>query len=90
MVKSVLKIYLLFLSIISYGQSNQEIESAEFIVEKDKDLELPKRERIFEYVKPIPTLATFDSLTFISAIIVSYALGGDVTKGNNPGPSICV
>ncbi len=66
MVKSVLKIYLLFLSIISYGQSNQEIESAEFIVEKDKDLELPKRERIFEYVKPIPTLATFDSLTFIS------------------------
>ena len=49
---------------ISYGQSNQEIESAEFIVEKAKNLELPKRERIFELIKPIPTLATYDSLTF--------------------------
>ena len=50
---------------ISYGQSNQEIESAKFIVEKDKNLEVPKRERIFELIEPIPTLATFDSLTFL-------------------------
>lgn len=61
---------------ISYGQSNQEIEPAEFIVEKAKNLELPKRERIFELIKPIPTLATFDSLTFtlkeIPFDIVSY------------------
>ena len=76
MVKSLLKICLLFLSMISYGQRNQEIEPAEFIVEKAKNLELPKRERIFELIKPIPTLATFDSLTFtlkeIPFDIVSY------------------
>ena len=61
---------------ISYGQSNQEIEPTEFIVEKAKNLELPKRERIFGLTKPIPTLATFDSLTFsfkeIPFDIVSY------------------
>ena len=65
MVKNVIKIYLLFLPIITYSQSTQKIESAEFIVEKDKDLKLPKRERLFESAKLIPTLATFDSLTFV-------------------------
>ena len=61
---------------ISYGQSNQEIEPAEFIVEKAKNLELPKREKIFQPIQPIPTLVTFDSLTFkfkeIPFDIVSY------------------
>ena len=65
MVKSLLKICLLFFSMISYGQSNQEIESAEFIFEKANNLELPKRERIYELIKPNPTLVTFDSLTFL-------------------------
>ena len=65
MVKNVLKFYLLFLPLLSFGQSPQEIESAEFIVEKDKDLKLPKRQRLFEHVKSSPTSAGFDSLTFV-------------------------
>ena len=64
MVKNLLKLYLLFLPMLSFGQSTQEIESAEFIVEKDKDLKLPKRQRLFERVQPSPTPASFDSLTF--------------------------
>jgi hypothetical protein len=64
MVKNLLKLYLLFLPLLSFGQSTQEIESAEFIVEKDKDLKLPKRQRLFERVKSSPTSASFDSLTF--------------------------
>ena len=64
MVKKLLKLYLLFLPMLSFGQSTQEIESAEFIVEKDKDLKLPKRQRLFERVQPSPTPASFDSLTF--------------------------
>ena len=64
MVKNLLKLYLLFLPLLSFGQSTQEIESAEFIVEKDKDLKLPKRQRLFEHVKSSPTSASFDSLTF--------------------------
>ena len=63
MVKNLLKLYLLFLPMLSFGQSTQEIESAEFIVEKDKDLKLPKRQRIFERVQPSPNPAYFDSLT---------------------------
>ena len=51
MVKNLLKLYLLFLPLLSFGQSTQEIESAEFIVEKDKDLKLPKRQRLFERVQ---------------------------------------
>ena len=65
MVKNILKLYLLFIPLFSYGQSTQEIESAEFIVEKDKDLKLPKRQRLFERVKSSPTSVTFDSLTFV-------------------------
>ena len=64
MVKNLLKLYVLFLPMLSFGQSTQEIESAEFIVEKDKDLKLPKRQRLFERVQPSPTPASFDSLTF--------------------------
>ena len=64
MVKNLLKLYLLFLPLLSFGQSTQEIEPAEFIVEKDKDLKLPKRQRLFEHVKSSPTSASFDSLTF--------------------------
>ena len=64
MVKKLLKLYLLFLPLLSFGQSTQEIESAEFIVEKDKDLKLPKRQRLFERVKSSPTSVSVDSLTF--------------------------
>jgi hypothetical protein len=64
MVKNLLKLYLLFLPLLSFGQSTQEIESAEFIVEKDKDLKLPKRQRLFERVKSSPTSVSVDSLTF--------------------------
>lgn len=76
MVKNLLKLYLLFLPLLSFGQSTKEIESAEFIVEKDKELKLPKRQRTFQRVKSSPTSASFDSLTFdlreISFEIRSY------------------
>ncbi|MDC1516443.1 hypothetical protein N8385_01855 [Cyclobacteriaceae bacterium] len=88
MVKNVLKFYLLFLPLLSFGQSPQEIESAEFIVEKDKDLKLPKRQRLFEHVKSSPTSAGFDSLTFVLKEIPfeirSYHPNLKVEKLENP------